>query len=273
VVVVTLRLLRQQHTRILVALAASVGSVAIATTVWLRHDSGRPTIARPLDPATARSRILAAIDGRLDGGPLRLEANGGEGAAPRERLTGEVDLGAGFGKWTETTPTESGTDVIAETVVVDGVVYSRVYFAKESPSAFTKIADAARASQAIAGAVTVGGKLTDSLERVRSMVAEIPLRSFDIGTSDIAGEGAAGIRVEFQTGDVYDWLAATGLETVDGQRPTTGMVTMLFWSAADVLVGFGARHDGFHDGELLHDLDFDVTYRSIARADVSAPVS
>ncbi len=215
---------------------------------------------------------MAAIDGRLNGGAVRLEATGGDGAGPRERLTGEVDLRAALGQWTETTSTESGTDVIAQTIALDGVVYSRIYFAKETPPAFTEIADNGQASAAVDGALTVAGKLTDSLERVRRMVAEVPFRSFDLGATTIAGGRAGGIRVVFQTGDMYDWLSATRLETVDGERPTSGTVTMLFWVADDTLVGFGARDDTFHDGELLHDVDFDISYRRIERVEVTAPV-
>jgi hypothetical protein len=270
-VAATLEIVRP-HTRTFVALAIVLVSVTVAATLWLRHDPAGPAAEAPLDPATARTRIFVAIDGLLDGGPVRLDAIGGEGAAPRERLTGEVDLRAGLGQWTETTPTESGTDVIAQTFVLNGVIYSRIYFSNETPPAFTEIADAAQASRAVESAVTVGGKLTDSLAGVRRMVAEVPFRSVDLGTADIADGRAAGIGVEFQTGAVYDWLSATGLEAVDGERPTRGTVTMMFWASNDRLVGFGARDDSFHDGELLHDVDFDVSYRSIERVEVTVPV-
>jgi hypothetical protein len=254
-------------------LAAMLLGTGAAGLVFLRSGGAARPPADPvaLSPASARTQVLNAIDGFVDGGAIRLEAEGGQEGAERVTLSGEIDRAGGRGTWTETTPTASGNDVIAQTIVVDGVTYSRIYFSNEAPTAFTRIDDPSVAGEMLDGAFTVGSKLTDSLGRVRRMVAEVPFQSFALGTTTRANRAADGISAQFRTGDVYDWLSATGLETVDGARPTDGATVMQFWIADGVLVGFDAREDGFQDGELLHDHHFDVTYEPIGQASVSIP--
>ncbi len=211
--------------------------------------------------------MLQAIDALLHGGPVRVDAAGSEEASANTTLTGVLDRAAGKGRWTETTPSASSTDVIAETVVNGGSLYSRIYFSNESLRPFARIIDPVAARQALDGAFTVAGKLTDSLDRVRRMVAEIPFDSTTLSAA--AHRQADGVNVRFRTDDVYDWLVSTGLETVDGPRPAAGTTTMQLWISAGVLVGFGARDDDFQDGELLHNVTFDVTYKPVEQRTVT----
>jgi hypothetical protein len=257
--------------RISLGVGLIIVSAGVALLIRVGVDDGgaSPT---PVDAGTATHQIVAALDALLAGGPLRIEAAGGAGAASKPTtFRGEVDRAGQRGRWTETTPTESGSDVIAETTVADGVTYSRIYASTEPPPAYSPVADAIAAARTLDSSLTVAGQLTDSLTRVRQIVEAIPFRALDLGSRTRSGRRAHGTSVDFATADVYNWLISTGYETVDGAAPSAGSVTMQFWIADGVLVGFGTRNDNFHDGELLHHVHFDVDYTLIPSVDVSAP--
>jgi hypothetical protein len=257
----------QNMSTISVPVVVRLALIGLATTSWTAcSDGGETTPPAPVvlvdAPDLVRAEVVAAI-ASLGDGPVETRTVGSAGGESVVAVAA-VDPDTGGMRLDETL-----NDVVrTEFVLVEGVLYARIYAVTDPPPGFTVSRPDALTQGFYDEALTGSGRVFGAVSTLGAVFDRASATVYSIGDGE---GGRQGYRFVFDASDVGTLLVDEGLEA-SVVVPAPGIATTTF----DVWLDPGLRElttagAVYQDGELIDDVALTIEFTPVDDAGIRAP--
>jgi hypothetical protein len=232
-------------------------------------DVSTSTTLPAFEPSAEQVSFIAEITSAIEvlfAGPgvsVTFTAESADGGSTDGSVLIENSTGDHESRETLTSDINDRISVVAENLVVGDVIFARVYPESDDPSTveWAEVESEPLRSRFIEEAFTAGGAAGASLERLVTLLENVPWELEGAARTDVEGRMIRSVLVRFSVVELWEFLREAQLELV-GPSPAEDGTFYEFWIDVDsgALVRLLAAGTQFLDGEALRGSSIEIDY-------------